>query len=272
MTNEMQRTITDLSIRFDPRNSLHNLETVLADPLLRALYRGLLSGPLVYYRPSIHDVQPVLKHGTVGYMLNQNIADSFWTDIQRIAQIIHCSANDVDPFSGNGEIPMDIPNDALTEISLEMPAISLAMVYNMTPFADPLSSRELVVECVQILKAVGFYFVNWMAEAVRRSVKKGMGSLWNFGAFYGMPRQEFIARARNGYNGGRFDELREEVELNQERYDSTLGALAKKDDDVVVLRLTDGKDFEIRVIDPEDPPVVADCTSAFRFLTLEDDD
>lgn len=64
----------------------------------------------------------------------------------------------------------------------------------------------------------------------------------------------------------------DEVEPNQEKYDVTLASLVKKDDDVMVLRLTDGKEHEIRIADPEEPLIILDCIEMLDNLTLNNND
>jgi hypothetical protein len=272
MSTDITNVINDLSTRFDPRDSLRNLETVLADPLLKALFRGALSGSVVGYRPRIGDVLPEFRHGQFGYRLNETIANEFWLDLQRIAQIIHCAASNYNPFIATQPLSADIPYAALDEISLSMPAISLTLVYDLNPLFDLLESRERVVERVQILKTIGFYFINWVAEAVRRSVKKGETSLWNWGAFWGMSREEFVARAKKGYSNGGFKELMEEVEFKKDEFDYPLASLIKKDSDALALRLTDGETHEIRIVDPTEPLIVLDCADMMANLALNCDD
>lgn len=272
MSNDITTLITTVSMRFDPRNSLHNLETVLTDPLLKSLFCASISGPLVSYRPQYSDAIPEFHHGRFGYRLHEHIANDVWTDLQRLAYIIHCAANNYNPFASQLPVSIDIPYAALDEISLEIPAVSLSLVYQNNPLSELLESRDRVVERAQAIKAIGFYFINWIAEAVRRSIKRGESTNWNFGAFWGMTKGEFIERARRGYiDGGGFDDLRDEVQCNQEKYDQTIAELVKGDSDALLLRLTDGHDHEIRVLDPNEPLIIVDLVEDLEGLDLDCD-
>jgi hypothetical protein len=271
MSTDLIEVITSLSVRFNPQDSLHNLETVLADPLLKALFRGALAGSVVHYRPTHTDVHPEFKYGQFGYRLNETIADGIWTDLQRIAQIVHCAANDYNPFTASAPLSIDLPYDALNEINLSIPAVSLTLVYDVNPLLAIVESRDKVIERVQILKTIGFYFINWMAEAVRRSVQKGRDSAWNFGAYWGMSKEEFVYRARKGYNGGDFDKLEDAVRKNEDTYDVPLASLIKEDSDGLVLRMDNGKDHEIRIAHPIVLPI-DDCLEKLGNMSLNDGD
>lgn len=271
MSTDLIEVITSLSVRFNPQDSLHNLETVLADPLLKALFRGALSGSIVHYRPTYTDAHPEFKYGQFGYRLNETIADGIWTDLQRIAQIVHCAANDYNPFTAVAPLPIDISYDALNEINLSIPAVSLTLVYDVNPLLALVESRDKVIERVQILKTIGFYFINWMAEAVRRSVQQGRSSAWNFGAYWGMSKEEFVYRARKGYNGGDFDKLEIAVKKDEETYDVLLASLIKEDSDGLVLRLDNGKDNEIRIAYPAKLPI-DECLEGLESMSLVDGD
>jgi len=268
-STDVTTLITTLSIRFDPRNSIANVETVVADPLIKSLIHATMMGPIFWYRPKHTDIVPDFRLGQFGYRLHDHIANDIWVDLQRLAFIIHCAANDHNPFINRSPVSIDIPYAALDEISLEMPAISLCLVYQGNPLHDLMESGERVIERAQVLKTIGFYFMNWMAEAIRRSIKKGTSSYWNFGAFWGMSKAEFMERARKGYNGGGgFDNLRDEVQNNQDRYDDTIAQLVKRDSDAAVIRLTDGVDHEIRVIDPNEPLIIMDISQGLEELNL----
>lgn len=272
MSNHNQQTFNALALHFDHRNALNNLETVLADPLLKILFRGALSGPIANYNVNLADIFYDHQWGRRGFRLNQTIAEHFWEDLKRTAYIIHCAGNDYNPYTNPHPISMDIPTAALDEISLSLPTVSLALVYDLNPLLDIQPSKDDVITRVEILKAVGCYFINWLTEAARRSIKKGEDSLWNFEAFWGLSRKEFMARARKGYVGGEFDELRGTVEPNQRVLDHPLASLIKGDDSALTLRLTDGVTSEIRIVDPMDALIVADCVESLTHLTINADE
>lgn len=178
-----------------PNASLRELEVLLADPFLRTLFQGAIGSFVLDYKPSQLDVVTHLRYGVTTYSLDPLIADALYLALKKIGQIIHCAGNDFNPFTTLQPLPLSIPPSRLTEANLSTPLISLVLAF---PGANPLlaecNSVNEVFHHVTVVRHIANYYVRWMARGIQTSIEQGVNAKWNWGIYWGMSWEDFMAQ------------------------------------------------------------------------------
>ncbi|KAJ7346359.1 hypothetical protein DFH08DRAFT_961794 [Mycena albidolilacea] len=207
---------------FDAKNSFLTLDLLLGDPIVRSLFNAILAGVRALPTITEDDIIPHIDHGVHLYYLRPVIAAQYRTALETLVSIIHCAANDVNPWLLRlaQNIPTYINEANLCEFGLHTgPGLSLFRGYLGVTFEALYHSREEVWEIVELLGKVIPYFVFWIANGVRISIEHGYSSCWNFGAPIGMSRTEFLHRvSRNFFYGGYSSlavKMRDEADRNE---------------------------------------------------------
>lgn len=189
----MPAVLSTLSRTSNP--AFRAVESVLADPFLRALFQGAIGSLILDYRPSRLDIVPHLRSGVTTYLLDPQVAHSLWLSIRKIAQIINCAGNDYNPFTTIQPLLISIPPARLRAADLVSPLISLSLAF---PFVNPLlvecDSVDDVYNRVTMVRHIANYYVRWMACGILKSVEQGLGAAWNWGSYWGMTWEDFLGR------------------------------------------------------------------------------
>ncbi|KAJ7602918.1 hypothetical protein DFH06DRAFT_1396037 [Mycena polygramma] len=194
---------------FDMTNPLLMLESILGDPVVRALYR-LVLGPAAQLMspPSLNDIVPHLDHGH-GYCLRPVLSYQYRRIFDTIAAIILCAANDYSPWTTGSasHVSAGVPWRNLIEIA-RVPAICLFRGYPYRTFEDLwFETMAEALEHCATLQQVHRYFLFWIANGVRSSIENGLFSSWNWAAPLGMSKIEFIHRVTPTFYYGGYSDL-----------------------------------------------------------------
>jgi len=185
------------ALTFQSDNSMRAIEASIHDPFIRALFQGALNTRVLNHQLCALDIEQTTE-GT--FSVKKEIAIAIWQDVIKIAQIIHCAANDFSPFdqasfSGARLLPLTIPEHALESISLPAPIISISLV---RPKANPLlvtfDNLESVKQRVEFVQSMANTYLAWLGVALGRSLQQGLRSQWNFGSYWGISHGEFLYR------------------------------------------------------------------------------
>ncbi|KAJ7099637.1 hypothetical protein C8R43DRAFT_964187 [Mycena crocata] len=170
----------------------------LIEPQLFRSILLLINSMALSHRFTFSDTVPSIQYGVRTFMLTTAAAWGLFGGGTYIARAVHCAAHGIDLATRAAQfIPVHLPIAALREVGLLMPAISLLLSYPDNPFLR----RRFPTRLAAIRAAERFQDwvnsnLNWMAECIFRSREKGLLSLWNFGAFLGMSKAEFVRRVR----------------------------------------------------------------------------
>ncbi|KAJ7824112.1 hypothetical protein B0H13DRAFT_2339349 [Mycena leptocephala] len=150
----------------------------------------------LFHRFSLSDVLPFNLYGDTVYGFSPAMAHTIYSGATILARFYHCAAYGLE-LVGNlahAVIPIHLPIDALLEVRLPMPNLSLVLSYPDNPFL-----RRYFRTPSAAIRAAGLfckwvdYHVLWLAECILRSSAKGATTRWNFGKVLGIPKMEFIS-------------------------------------------------------------------------------
>ncbi|KAJ7614214.1 hypothetical protein B0H17DRAFT_1220655 [Mycena rosella] len=190
---------------FSVDNAFDALNSVLGDPTLRSFAQFSLGSQLLNHTPSGDDVLPVLDSGHWTYRVRPSICFHMEDAFDRIADFIHCAANDHNPYFAGGrpDIPTSIPTASLEELGTRIPGASLFRMYHARMQDRRFPNIDSALEFIHTAKRVYNYYIHWIANAIRMSTEFGYHSSWNWGAPFGMSVTEFIHRiTRHFFYGG----------------------------------------------------------------------
>ncbi|KAF8059911.1 hypothetical protein FPV67DRAFT_1674467 [Lyophyllum atratum] len=182
------------AVTFVAHPTMRELERVIKNPFLKTLFRGAISSLLLDYAFNPLDIVPHLNIGLTTYSLEPRIATTLWTNILKIAQVIHCSALDFNPYTTSEPLPVAIPYDRFRALTLHAPVISLALqAPHRNPLLDEFLTIEEVQERVARVQHFGHYYIRWIGSGIERAVALGENAKgWNWGAYWGLSWEEFL--------------------------------------------------------------------------------
>lgn len=98
--------------------AFRGLERLRKDPFLRSLFQGTIGSLILDYKPSRLDIVTHLRYGVTTYSLDPLLADALYHALRKIDQIIHCTGNNLNPFTTLQPLPISIPTSHLKEANL----------------------------------------------------------------------------------------------------------------------------------------------------------
>lgn len=129
----------------------------------------------LFHRFSLSDVLPFNLYGDTVYGFSPAMAHTIYSGATILARFYHCAAYGLE-LVGNlahAVIPIHLPIDALLEVRLPMPNLSLVLSYPDNPFL-----RRYFRTPSAAIRAAGLfckwvdYHVLWLAECILRSSAK----------------------------------------------------------------------------------------------------
>ncbi|KAF8073445.1 hypothetical protein FPV67DRAFT_1666212 [Lyophyllum atratum] len=187
--------VLSTALSFVPAGSLRELEATIRDPFLKTLFQGTIGSSIYNYRYNPIDIINHLDLGVTTYSLDRQIATSLWLVLKKLAQVIHCAALNHNPFETNRPLPLTIPIAQLRALRVSAPHISLVLAFpDQNPLSDRFSTIEELRDRIELVQHIAAYYVRWIGRGIQRSVEKGVGSTWNWGAMWGMGWLEFLGR------------------------------------------------------------------------------
>ncbi|KAG6905470.1 hypothetical protein DXG01_002498 [Tephrocybe rancida] len=179
-------------------STLREFERAIKNPFLKSLFHGIVISALLDYQNNPTDIIPHLRFGQTTYSFNPQTATALFTGFIKLGQVIQCAALDFNPYATNTPLPITIPHDKFISIAMPAPLISLALA---APHRNPLlaeySSIKEVFHNIRTLQHAYHYYIQWTARAITKSIEQGLGSKWNFGAYFGIPQEEFLLHVRS---------------------------------------------------------------------------
>ncbi|KAJ6501338.1 hypothetical protein DFH09DRAFT_1364819 [Mycena vulgaris] len=175
---------------------LAHLRDSVVCPVLYHMFLVRLNSLAVNHHFSFADTVPFIQYGVRTFGLSIPAAWGLLGGGFLVARVIHCAAHGIDLATRAAQfIPAHLPIDALRQVGLPMPSISLLLSYPDNPFLR----RRFPTRLAAIRAAERFsdwvqYNIFWLAECILRSRVKGPFSAWDFGAILGMTKGEFLRR------------------------------------------------------------------------------
>ncbi|KAJ7467343.1 hypothetical protein B0H11DRAFT_1921381 [Mycena galericulata] len=142
---------------------------------------------------TVKDTVPFVQYGVRTYALTTAAGWSLIEGGTAVAQVLHAAAHGID-LAGRASqfIPAHLPIEALREVALPMPSISLLLSYTGNPFLRRRFRTPLaVIRAAEMFSTWTLDNLFWVAECILRSRLKGPFSLWNFPAVIGMTKRQF---------------------------------------------------------------------------------
>ncbi|KAG6817325.1 hypothetical protein H0H93_007338, partial [Arthromyces matolae] len=182
-------------IRYSTSPVMQKIELSLADPLCKTLFSGIIDTVPLNYRFTPLDIDAHLNQGVVTYTLDKEVANSLWVPLRRLAQFVHCAAYNFNPYATQMPLPSSISLAKLVEINVEAPDLSRVIA---TPIHNPLlghfpSARLLRDRIVLIQRAIESA-LEWIGKALEATLTRGDDCSWNWGAYWGIERGDFLER------------------------------------------------------------------------------
>jgi hypothetical protein len=175
---------------------------IVADTFLRqVLDRSLHMNSILSYTPSHLDFIPIVDYGSLSYRLKPELASALWLELIQRARIILCAANDFNPYAPANvtkPLPTTICLAALQQLNISWPVVGLSyLLPGHNPLLNP-SSRETLFSTFRAVQHAARWYSDWIFNVARHTVTLGPASRWNFGAYFGYRRDEFLVKAGPG--------------------------------------------------------------------------
>ncbi|KAG6835808.1 hypothetical protein H0H93_014479 [Arthromyces matolae] len=182
-------------IRYTNNDVMRKIELALVDPLCKTLFSGIVDSVSTRYRYNPLDVETWVTHGVHSYTLKPAVAETIWLPLLRLAQLVHCAAYDYNPYATRLPLPNAIPLGRLVEINTEAPELSITLA---RPIINPLlkhfSSIRLLRNCIVLVQEAIERGLEWIGRALEATLERGKDCSWNWGAYWGIQRDEFLER------------------------------------------------------------------------------
>jgi hypothetical protein len=185
-----------LALILAPQSGPARLDAILADPFLRSLFQGTLNARALEYKISLSDITAHLNDdANTTYTLDTDIAGSLFSTFKKLIQVITCAANNFNPNIDIISLPSNLPKGAVASLGMPDPVTSWgALSTSINPLTLEFHSVANIFKMFKKLQDIANFLFGWIAEAVKTSVLQGEGSRWNFGSYFGLTFEEFIAR------------------------------------------------------------------------------
>ena len=175
---------------------------ILADKFLHQVFdRSLRDSNILSYTPSHLDFIPVIDFGSLSYRLKPELASALWLELIQRARIILCAANDFNPYASANvtkPLPTVIRLPALQQLDISWPVVGLSyLLPGRNPLLD-VSSRETLFTTFRAMQHAARWYSDWIFNAAKHTVTLGPASQWNFGAYFGYRKDEFLVKAGPG--------------------------------------------------------------------------
>ncbi|KAF8060239.1 hypothetical protein FPV67DRAFT_1453355 [Lyophyllum atratum] len=185
---------TSKAISFVANPTTRELERVVNSPFLKTLFHGAIGSFLIDYAFTPLDIVTTVDYGVTHYSLEPQIATALWSTLTKLAQVIQCAAWDHNPFESAEPLPVSISLDKLHSIDLAPPILPLVLASpERNPLLDPFECVYDVKHRLILVQHITMYYVRWLAQGVERSLKQGLDCQWNWGAYWGLSWEEFVA-------------------------------------------------------------------------------
>ncbi|KAK7034325.1 hypothetical protein R3P38DRAFT_3351404 [Favolaschia claudopus] len=229
-----------LTPTYDKENPEVAMTSIIKDPTLQLIYRGVL-GPNLVDTPAINflDYEVVyltdkavhlqlrkagdassdapsqqttttaVIYGTSSWSVKSAFHRLVFERLERIAHILHCAANQHNRVTDGPYTLPSIYIEALRENGSPMSGISLFKSHDI-PSSDDLDARSWnnpadAVKYIEGLQEMISYYEHQMLDTMQNTtLTNGLDSQWSFGSAFGVPDKEFDERLRPSfqYSGG----------------------------------------------------------------------
>ncbi|KAF8872746.1 hypothetical protein CPB84DRAFT_1854307 [Gymnopilus junonius] len=188
------------------QNGLSQFDCAVPDSFLCTLFYPLLGTYALNHHMTEAAILVCVEFGIHYYSLHPGVAHSLFQSLVDIATIITTAANNFTPFLRDTRpLPLTIPMVALQDVELRYPIIALALTCrDQDILCRPFATRSEVHHLVRVVRHIVNYYVGWIAEGIKHSIRQGSSSLWNWSAYWGVPWEEFIMRTGRYQNNAKF--------------------------------------------------------------------
>ncbi|KDR81257.1 hypothetical protein GALMADRAFT_208052 [Galerina marginata CBS 339.88] len=196
MSPSQTRTSDHQHLLHERNNGLRRIGFVLPDCYLRSLIFPLLGQYALNFRFENYHVHVDVEFGVHLYSLRPGVAHAIWQSLVDIATFIVCAGNNFNPRDNPTKpLPISIPEEALRDIELKYPIIALVLTCrDENVLCHRFETRSELNLMVSTMRHVANYYVSWVAEALKRSIRQGLSSHWNWGAAFGLDWLLFLLR------------------------------------------------------------------------------
>ncbi|RDB20174.1 hypothetical protein Hypma_012727 [Hypsizygus marmoreus] len=190
------------TLTYTPFGAIRRLENVLHDSTLKTLFHGVINPSILTLRLSRFDINARLDYGTTIYSVDPTAAAALWNSVKKIAQVIHCAAYDINPYTSNRPLPPTLPLDHLASLGLRAPSCSIALSVKsgQAPLGMTATNCDVLYDLIAAFQQMATYYLEWLARAIETSLAQGLRSRWNWGAYWGINWEEFMDRAQGRIN------------------------------------------------------------------------
>ncbi|KAK7005506.1 hypothetical protein R3P38DRAFT_3604842 [Favolaschia claudopus] len=192
-----------LTPTYDKENPEVAMTSIIKDPTLQLIYRGVL-GPNLVDTPAINFLEYEVIYGTSSWSVKPALHRLLFERLERIAHILHCAANQHNRVTDGPYTLPSINIEALRENGSPMSGISLFKSHDI-PSSDDLDARSWnnpadAVKYIEGLQEMISYYEHQMLDTMQNTtLTNGMDSLWSFGSALGVPDKEFDERLRPSF-------------------------------------------------------------------------
>ncbi|KAJ7132664.1 hypothetical protein C8R46DRAFT_1326772 [Mycena filopes] len=178
----------------------------------RSLFQGMMGAAAFEpHPPCPDDLIDVLEYGQHRVRIREAITFTTRRCLDTTSALLHCAAHNHNPMlqGGGAHIPGSIPDEALDELNIPMPALSLlrSEKFGITYELRTYESAEEALAALQLIYDICRHYILVMAYAMLVSFQTGVESKFNFGAVIGMHALDFMPRVRTCFPMGGFAPL-----------------------------------------------------------------
>ncbi|KAJ7574505.1 hypothetical protein C8J56DRAFT_1125386 [Mycena floridula] len=169
----------------------------LDSPFVRAIIASM-NHHLVFSKVAVaHEIlgSYINSDGVAVYYFLASALGPLEKGLAQLTQISLCAVHDFNPrFQPLSSLPRHIPREVFEEWGTNpvLPHISLALNSENLLAGIIHSDPAYLVNLYNSLQSVGFGYAKWLTERLEVSIRKGMRSEVNFGAFFGLSKTEFF--------------------------------------------------------------------------------
>lgn len=150
----------------------------------------------IFLRPlTFDDIYARVHNDTVEYYIRPQVLEEFRRSFKCMGQIAVCAANDFNPrYAPFEECPERIDREVMHEWGSMQGLPHISAAFNDEFVVDYAHSNpEQVLRVFHAAQNVGCFYAHWLVERIEISIRKGLNSLVNFGAYFGFTKTEFMS-------------------------------------------------------------------------------
>lgn len=150
----------------------------------------------IFLRPlTFDDIYGRVHNDTVTYYLRPEVVEEFRRAFKCMGRIAVCAANDFNPrYAPFEECPEHITREVMHEWGTMQGLPHLSAAFHddfIINYAHP--DPQQVLRVFHAAQNAGCFYAHWLVERIEVSLRMGLNSISNFGAYFGFAKTEFLS-------------------------------------------------------------------------------